>query len=273
MASTPTEIMDEPSGTLSKSKKRFNPKVLRFVSIILVFLVWFAITRDGFGLLRPIIFPSPLMVLDAAVNVSSLLWGHIWATSLRVLVGVSAGVFAGLVVGLAMAYSQHLYHFLDPLVESFRPVPVIAMIPFFILWFGIDEIGKFLLVFLGVVMIMVVNTYEVVRNVPHIYIQAAQSLGASKFEIYRTIIVPAIVPSLIGPVRTSSALAFTLVAAAEFMGAQAGLGYMILNARRTLNTDTIYLGVLFFGILSALLDLIIRRTAGHITRWSERSVS
>ena len=124
-----------------------------------------------------------------------------------------------------MSYDKKVLYFFDPLVESIRPVPVIAMIPFFLMWFGIDETGKFILITLGVFAILVVSTVEAVRNVPSKYILAAQTLGASKWQRFRTIIVPAIVPELVGPLRVAAALSFTLVVAAEFMGAQTGIGY------------------------------------------------
>jgi ABC-type nitrate/sulfonate/bicarbonate transport system permease component len=177
----------------------------------------------------------------------------------------------GVSLGLAMAYNKKVQYFFDPLIESMRPVPVIAMIPFFLMWFGIAEVGKLLLITLGVFAIMVVSTVEAVRNVPSIYILAAQTLGASKSQWFRTIIIPAIVPGLIGPLRVAAALSFTLVVAAEFMGAEAGMGYRILEARRLFNTDVILLGVVMIGILSAASDALIRRVTGHITRWSERS--
>ena len=101
-------------------------------------------------------------------------------TTYRMLLGWSLGVALGISVGLAMSYSRVLRSILDPLIESFRPVPVIALLPFFILWFGIDEIGKIVMILLGTFMIMVVNTYESVINVNPIYIRAAESLGADQ---------------------------------------------------------------------------------------------
>jgi ABC-type nitrate/sulfonate/bicarbonate transport system permease component len=247
-------------------------KYLGYVAILLYFLIWFAITEDGFALVRPIKFPSPRMVGQAAVTISSVLVTDIVVTVLRVLVGWGAGVALGLGLGLWMSFNRKIFYFFDPLIESIRPVPVIAMIPFFLLWFGINEYGKFLMVLMGVFAIIVVSTVEAVRNVPKIYIRAAETLGASRRQIFRLIIIPAIVPQLIGPLRVSAALSFTLVVAGEFMGAQAGLGYRILEARRLFNTDVILLGIVLFGVLSAISDSWIRRVTNYITRWSERQV-
>jgi ABC-type nitrate/sulfonate/bicarbonate transport system permease component len=243
---------------------------LGIASIALYFIAWFAVTRDGFALIRPIKFPSPLMVIQAAIRIAPLIPIDIVSTLLRVVCGFVAGTAFGLGLGLAMAYNRKIHYFFDPIIETIRPVPVIAMIPFFLMWFGIDEEGKFLLITLGVFAIVVVSTVEAVKNVPSIYILAAQTLGASKAQLFRTIIFPAILPELIGPLRVASALSFTLVVAAEFMGAPAGLGFRILEARRLFNTDVIMLGVVLIGILSAVADTLIRRGTAYLTRWSER---
>lgn len=245
---------------------------LGIVAIVFILVIWFLITKDGLGLLRPIILPSPPMVVYAVVKTSNVLFKDIAFTFLRVLAGFSSGIILGIGMGLLMSLFKKVYYFFNPIIESARPVPVIAMIPFFLMWFGISEIGKFLLVIAGVFTIMVVNTIESVRNVPTIFIKAAQTLGASKVQIFRRIILPAIIPSLIGPLRVAGALSFTLVVASEFMGAQAGLGFRILEARRLFNTDVIFLGVILFGLLAALLDFSIRKITSYIVRWSERVV-
>jgi ABC-type nitrate/sulfonate/bicarbonate transport system permease component len=246
-------------------------KWLGLLSVLLYFAAWFAVTAQGFNLVRPIKFPSPIMVVQAAVRTADLIPLDALATVSRVLFGFIVGTLLGLGLGLAMSYNKKVYYFFDPLVESIRPVPVIAMIPFFLMWFGIGEAGKLLLITLGVFAIIVVSTVEAIKNVPKIYVLAAQTLGASKLQLFRTVLVPAIIPQLIGPMRVAAALSFTLVVAAEFMGASAGLGFRILEARRLFSTDVIMLGVVLIGILSAIADALIRRGAAYLTRWSERT--
>ena len=147
------------------------------------------------------------------------------------------------------------------------------MIPFFLMWFGINEPGKLVLITLGVFAIVVVSTLEAVRNVPPIFLRAGETLGASKYQLFRTIIIPAVIPELIGPLRVAAALSYTLVVAGEFMGAQSGLGFRIMEARRLFNPDVILVGVVVITGLSAVTDTLIRKVTGYITRWSERSSS
>jgi taurine transport system permease protein len=270
-----TEQAEQPAKASTAAKERGEwreGKYLSVLAVVLYLLLWIAITEDGFGFVSSTYFPSPTMVIQAAITVSDVLVKDIIATLARLFVGFVGGTLVGIGLGLLMSFSKKAYYFFDPLIESLRPVPVIAVIPFFLLWFGINEVGKILLVLLGVFAIMVVSTVEAVRNVPKIYSQAAATLGASKKDIFRRIILPGIMPQLVGPLRVSLALSFTLVVAAEFMGAQSGLGYRILEARRLFNTDVILLGIVLFGILSGVLDRGLRRLMAYVTRWSERNV-
>ena len=260
------------SNSRRKNSRRWAFTLISISSVLGFYLLWYLMTDDGLGVIRPLMFPSPSMVVNALLILSpETVFRHVYMTTYRMLVGWSLGVALGICAGLAMSYSRVLRHMLDPLIESFRPVPVIALLPFFILWFGIDEVGKIVMILLGTFMIMVVNTYESVINVNPIYIRAAESLGATKFSIYMTVIAPASLPSLSAGLRISSALSFTLVVASEFMGAQSGLGYMIMSARRTLSTETIFLGCLIFGVVSTVIDFAIRKAINYLTRWSERA--
>ena len=245
-------------------------KFLGIVSILSFLIIWFIFTKDGLGIIAPIKLPSPLMVIKAVVKLKEVILLDILATSARVLSGLLTGLIIGVGFGLLMSFYKKLNYFFSPLIESMRPVPVIAMIPFFLMWFGITEPGKFILIVLGVFNIMIINTLEAVKNVPLIYINAAQTLGADKKQIFKRIIIPAIIPELIGPIRVATALSFTLTVAAEFMGTNFGLGYRILDARRLFNTDVIFLGIVLFGIIASLFDMGNQKIFRYFTRWSER---
>jgi len=248
-----------------------NYKYLGLISVAVTFLIWFTITGDGLALVRSFIFPSPRQVLYAVFRISDIIPLDIVYTLTRLIIGFSLGAILGVVIGLLMSYNKIIDAFLDPIVESIRPVPVIAMIPFLIMWFGIGEAGKIFLITLGVFAIIVVSTLEAVKNVPKIYIRAARTLGASNNQIFKTIIIPCILPGLIGPLRVATALSFTLVVAAEFMGAQNGIGYRIMEARRLFVTDVILLNVILITILAAVADRLVRAITNYLTRWSERN--
>jgi ABC-type nitrate/sulfonate/bicarbonate transport system permease component len=125
----------------------------------------------------------------------------------------------------------------------------------------------------GCFVILVVSTSEAIRNVPHIFIRASQTLGATRQQTYRTIIVPAMTPSLIGAIRVAAAASFGLDVAAEFLGAQNGLGYLMISSELYLRTDGIIVIIIIYGVLSFLLDWALRLTTARFTRWTERQRS
>jgi ABC-type nitrate/sulfonate/bicarbonate transport system permease component len=151
-----------------------------------------------------------------------------------------------------------------------RPVPVFALIPLFILWFGIGRAPQIALIALGTSVILGVTTLEAIRNVPVIYIRAALTLGADRQKIYLSVIVPYIIPHLIGAIRVAAAASWGLDVAAEFMGSQAGLGYLIILQQTYLRTAGIILLVIIYSILAVLMDLLIARLEVRITRWTGR---
>jgi ABC-type nitrate/sulfonate/bicarbonate transport system permease component len=233
-------------------------------------IAWYLATMQ-FKLVPSLFFPSPGDVIDTLIRVRGTILEHSLVTLFRVLASFALGSLFGIVVGLIMSRYQLVFGVLEPFIEILRPIPPIALIPFFILWFGLGDAGKLLLAGLGCFMVLVIGTVEAVRNVPRIYLQAASSLGAKASYAYRTVVVPAIVPELIGSLRVSLALAFGLTIAAELMGAQSGIGYLMMVARRSLNTQTILLGIIIIGIEAWLADRLLGVVTRRLTQWTERT--
>ena len=238
-----------------------------FLSVLTVIAIWYVLTNS---IVEKLYFPSPKDTISVVGRMKGVLLEYFFATMYRVVVGMLIGAFFGILCGIAMTWNKWINSVLDPLIEGFRPIPAIALIPFFILWFGIGDLGKLILTAIGGFTVMVVTTIEAVKNVPPIYIMAARTLGADSWAIYRTIILPAITPTLIGGLRVTIALSFALVIAAEFMGAQSGLGYLIMLARRTLQTDAILVGIIIIGITSWIVDRMVRILGDYLTRWAPR---
>jgi len=211
------------------------------------------------------------MVLDVFFRIGTTgVIQHISATMLRIIYGFVLGCFGGIIMGLAMSWNKDIYKIFYPIIEIIRPIPPYALIPFFILWFGIADIGKVLLITEFCFVVLVVETVEAVKNFTPIYLRASRTLGANKVQRFRFIIIPGIIPELTASLRIASAGAFGLAIAAEFMGAQVGLGYMIMVARRTLNTDVILFGIVIIAILSWLMDQVMRLGTDYLTQWKER---
>ena len=241
--------------------------------------LWFLVTE--LELVPKFILPKPATLITilsggqhviAAERVRFLdaLPGALWITIQMVFAGLALGLVSGIGVGLAFGYSRWIRDTVEFTLDAIRPVPLFATIPMFILWFGVGMRPQILLVAFGVFMIMTIQTTEAVRNVPHIYVKAALTAGASRFHIYRTVVVPAIFPHLLAGLRISAAAAWGLDVAAEFMGTRTGLGYMMLARNAFLDTAGVLLIVLIFAFMAILFDFFLRSTSRRLTRWLPR---
>ena len=243
----------------------------RLVVPLGILALWFVVSEAR--LVRPIILPPPWDVLKAFEGMAPQLPNAILTTVTITISGFLIGVLAGTGLGLAMAYSRTTREFLGTVLDFVRPVPVFALIPLFILWFGVGRAPQIALVAMGCSVILGVTTLEAIRNVPPIYIRAALTLGADQRAIYRTVIVPSILPHLVGAIRVAAAAAWGLDVAAEFMGSQEGLGYLIILQQTYLRTSGIFLLVATYSVLAVVLDAVIARIERRMTRWTERRSS
>lgn len=255
-----------------KSKREKRLSLLRKILIpIVAIIIWIVISR--YHLVRPLFIPTPQNILDSFLGMLKILPKALLTTVLMTLAGFLCGTIWGTVSGLLMAYSRPVRDLLGTILDFIRPVPVFALIPLFILWFGIGRAPQIVLIALGSSVILGLTTLEAIRNVPTIYIRAALTLGADRNTIYRTVIVPYIIPHLIGAIRVAAAASWGLDVAAEFMGSQQGLGYLIILQQTYLRTAGIILLVAIYSILAIILDTIIAFLESKITKWTERRTS
>ncbi len=197
----------------------------------------------------------------------AVLMHHSLVTLTRVLVGTSVGVVLGVVVGLAMGWSERLRDTLTPPIQLLRAVPGLTLIPLFMVWFGGAPIGPFVFVAFVAFAMIVVNTLEAIRNVPPIVQQYSLSLGATRWQVFRTVILPAIVPSLVGAVRVILGSSWAVVLAAEYLSVEAGLGRLLILSEMFLLTGRMIVIVLLFMLYSAVLNYFFLRSARYVTRW------
>lgn len=268
LAATPPQrpATDGAPGLGERRRRNLGPLIS--VGVVVALLAAWWVLTSGTRTVSQLYFPDPESLWRAARTLNTQLLTDAGATLTRVVVSWFGGSALGVLVGLAMARSRWLMYALMPVIEAVRPVPPVALIPFVILWFGIGDDGKIFLGALACFMVMVVNTTVAVSNVPPVYVQAARSLGASSSRVYRSVVLPAIVPEILSGFRIGSALAFAVVVAAEFQGADAGIGRLIMQASRTLNTGVVLLGTVVIAIMAILLDVLISRISAHLTRWS-----
>lgn len=239
--------------------------LLGILSVLIVGLAWWALTATVVPRIR---FPSPASVWEALTENFGGLLAASGITWLRVMAGFVLGAAFGFLNGLALSRNRIMLAMNDPIIEILRPLPPIAAIPFFILWFGLGELGKVLLVAFGCSVILLIATLDAVRHVPVAYVEAASTLGAGTGDIYRTVVTPAILPTVLASLRIALGISFSLGIAAEFMGASEGLGYRIMLAGRILDTAGMVVGILLVGILSLVTDYLIRVMSARLAAWT-----
>jgi ABC-type nitrate/sulfonate/bicarbonate transport system permease component len=186
------------------------------------------------------------------------LWQHALVSVLRIVAGWGAGVVIGIAVGGVMASSKVVRHLIDPLIEISRPLPPLAFIPLFIIWFGIGETSKFLLILIGVIPIMIIATVSALDAVPAELVQASRSLGASPVWSLVTVRLRSAVPAIITGMRLAMGGAWTSIVAVELIAATSGLGYLINNAGVNLQTTLVLSGIISISILGILFDSLLR---------------
>ncbi|MCC2974134.1 aliphatic sulfonate ABC transporter permease SsuC [Massilia sp. IC2-476] len=222
------------------------------------------------GWLSSRILPEPLQVLAAfrSLAESGELWAHLRTSLWRAAVGFGIGAGLGLVLGLLNGSSRRAETLLDTTLQMIRNIPALALIPLVILWFGIDETAKLFLLAVGVFFPVYLNTFHGIRSADQGLIEMARSYGLSGWPLYRDVILPAALPSILVGVRFSLGLVWVLLIVAETISAQSGIGYMTMNAREFLQTDVVLVGILLYALLGKAADLLARLLERRFLRWN-----
>ena len=221
------------------------------------------------GWLSSRILPEPLAVAKTfwSLTISGEIWLHAKTSLWRAISGFAVGGGLGLLLGLLTGSFRLAETLLDTTLQMIRNIPALALIPLVILWFGIDETAKLFLVSVGVFFPVYLNTFHGIRSVDRGLIEMAQSYGLSGWALYRDVILPGALPSILVGVRFSLGLVWVLLIVAETISAQAGIGYMTMNAREFLQTDVVLVGILLYALLGKLADVLSRALEHYWLRW------
>ncbi|RJG05519.1 aliphatic sulfonate ABC transporter permease SsuC [Noviherbaspirillum cavernae] len=233
----------------------------------LLIAVWQLSAQAGW--LSSRILPEPLAVLRAAweLTVSGELWQHVRTSAWRALSSFAVGGGLGLLLGLLTGTFKQAETLLDTTLQMIRNIPALALIPLVILWFGIDETAKLFLVSVGVFFPVYLNTFHGIRSVDKGLIEMAKSYGLSGWALYRDVILPGALPSILVGVRFALGLVWVLLIVSETISAQSGIGYMTMNAREFLQTDVVLVGILLYALLGKLADVLARTVERYTLRW------
>lgn len=246
-----------------------QPFVIGTLSLAgVVLLYWLMALRPG---VNPALVPAPPQIAEALVEQlqNGELWVNTWSSLQRVVIGFVFGAGLALVLGSLAGWFRPVGYVLNPIIDAIRPIPALAYIPLVIVWVGIGEPSRLIIIALAVFKPCVVNSRAGMQEVAQIHVDAARTLGASKWRVFRTVAVPSSIPYQIAGLRTGLSTGFLALVAAELIAAPTGLGFMIQNAGQYFRTDITIVGIIVIGILGAILDQIAVRSGRALTSWSE----
>lgn len=243
--------------------------ILLLVPWLAILALWYAVHHSG--LISPALVPSPHAVAARLVELAQTrLPMDIVMSTRRVLIGVLSGVALALPVGFIIGWYPSIRTMVDPLINFFRALPPIALIPLVIIYFGVDEMAKNVILFYAAFFAGVVVMYEGISQISPVYIRVAQTLGATDFEIFRKVIVPYSVPHIITALRVALGVAWATLVASELIAAQQGLGALIQDAGAFFQIDIIYAGIICIGFIALTMDYLLRLFARRFLSWQDR---
>jgi sulfonate transport system permease protein len=221
------------------------------------------------GLISPRVLAAPVMVLETGLGLlgSGELQQHLWVSLGRVLRGLALGIGTGVTLALLSGLFRLGEDLLDPPIQMLRTLPVLALVPLFILWFGIGETPKVALVALGTFFPIYLNTHAGIRSIDNKLVEAASCMGLGRAGLIVHVILPGALPSALVGLRYSLGVAWLVLVISEQINASAGIGYLMTNAREFLRTDIIVVGLCVYSLLGLGSDLFVRALERRILGW------
>ena len=253
--------------TVRRLAAQAGQRLLPWLVPLLLLAVWQAASARGWLSTR--VLPAPLDVLQAAWTLaeSGELWTHVKVSAARALSGLAIGGGLGLLLGLLTGSLRWAETLLDSTIQMVRNIPALALIPLVILWFGIDESAKLFLIAVSVFFPIYLNTYHGIRNVDPGLVEMGRTYGLTRWQLYRDIILPGALSSILVGLRFSLGLMWVILIVAETISAQSGIGYLTMNAREFLQTDIVLVGILLYALLGKLADVFARALEHWWLRW------
>lgn len=259
-----------PSGTHGRSATRalLSGRIfLGLVPFLVITVLWFCLTH--FGAVDPTFLPSLGSVAGALaqVFVTQSYLSDVWISVYRVMGAFALSAVLGIPIGILSGHIRSVNSFVEPFVAFIRYLPVPAFVPLCILWFGLGDWAKIVVIFLGTFFQLILLSSDVARTVPNEYFEAALTLGASRSTIVRRVLWPASMPGVIAASRTAVGWAWTYLVVAEIAGATAGVGFRIMQAERYVETPKVFAGIVVIGVLGLLTDFAFALIQRVSFRW------
>lgn len=226
-------------------------------------------SQYGLGLVKRVLLSSPTLILEAAIEeiTTGAIWPHLLESSKAYFLGLGSALVTGIPLGLAIGWFRRLNYVVDPWLSAIYATPSVALIPLIILIFGIDLEAKVVVVWLGTIFEITVSAAAGVHAADAKYHDIAQSFGASRWMIFRTVTLPASVPYILTGIRLATGRALVGVVVSEFLAANAGIGFYISLNGSFFNTANVFFGIIILGIVGLVLGELVRVVERRFDRW------
>ncbi|HEY4538121.1 MAG TPA: ABC transporter permease [Erysipelothrix sp.] len=253
-------------------KSKDNHKLISVITWLVIIGFWYISTNTN--LISSQLLPSPQKVFQAFINIvkngynATPFINHLGISFYRLFVAVILALITAIPLGLLSGYFPKFRAVIDSLVSFYRPLPPLAYYMLLILWLGIDEESKIMLLFLASFAPIYIACASAVGRVDQSYILSAESMGATKRQVFQTIIVPATLPDIFIGIRTAVGVAYTTLVSAEMVAATSGLGWMVIDASRYLKSDVMFVGIIIMGITGILIDYVLKSIEKKVVFWA-----
>jgi taurine transport system permease protein len=268
-----TEIDNAPERRQRTRRPADITLIVSAITIVVLIGLWSL--AAALALVSPVFLPSPAAVLKSSYNlvtvgfVDSTLLEHTLASLYRIFGGLAAAVIIGVPVGMAIALSRIGKGILDPIVEFLRPLPPLAYLPLIIIWVGIGEASKIVVIALAMLPPIIISTVSGVKSTSKDHINAARSFGATRLQLLANVILPSTIPSILTGVRIALGAGWSTLVAAELIAASRGLGFMIQSAAQFLVTDIVIAGIFVIALIAFLFELLARLLERTLAPWAQ----
>lgn len=269
-----------PAADLAAPRKgvwqRFEPTILGFGSLVVLLLVWEFLPRlitmqEGTKLFFTV--PSQIGGTLWQMFATGAIWGPLGVSASAFAIGLSIAIAVGLPVGVLLGRSAALNAMFDPFITAFNATPRLVFLPLFLLWFGLGMWSKVMIVFIGALFPILINTYEGVRNADRVLINVVRSFGATEWGIARLVVVPNALPYIVVGLRLAIGRAVLGVVVAEFFGSEAGLGVVMVRAASRFQVDVVFAGLIVFAVLSLLMTGLVKLLEDRLSQWRPQHIN
>lgn len=268
----PTEPpQDHPEDSIAKRTGRVMRNTgLGLLGFVIIILFWWIASNAGW--LRPGLVPTPLVVAQTMWEglFQGTLANDLLVSARRVTIGLLIGMALAVPIGFILGWFPTARVTFNPMVNFFRALPPIALVPLVVIYFGIGELAREVILVYAAFFATIIIVYEGVAAIEEKYVRAGQTLGANRFEVFAKIVFPLSLPHIFTAARVSLGIGWSSLVAAELVAAQDGLGAAIQNASNFLDVPSMYAGIILIGVAALVMDLIIRLIAARVLRWQDR---